>query len=97
MPNTHAPIQTHLSKMMNALAEGIDTMINGKGCPQKKKKYGFALLIFEFDDKGRMPDDDEPRVNYISNAPRRHMLTALKEFIARSEGRHIQPEKDTIQ
>jgi hypothetical protein len=40
---------------------------------------GFALLVFDFADPGK--------VNYISNAHRPDMLAAMKEFIARAEGR----------
>jgi hypothetical protein len=43
------------------------------------KPYGFSLLVFDMNDSGRM--------NYISNANREDMLTAMKEFIAVHEGR----------
>ncbi len=52
------------------------------------KGYGVTLLVFELDKPGR--------VNYISNADRTTMITALKEFIARNEGR-VQDPPDTIQ
>jgi hypothetical protein len=40
---------------------------------------GITLMIFDLGDKGRM--------NYVSNADRADMLIAMKEFIARHEGR----------
>jgi hypothetical protein len=40
---------------------------------------GVALLVFEFGHTGR--------VNFISNADRSDMIAAMKEFIARNEGR----------
>jgi hypothetical protein len=40
-------------------------------------KYGFALLVFDFNSPGRM--------NYISNAQRGDMLFALKELITKFE------------
>lgn len=40
---------------------------------------GIALMIFDFGDKGQL--------NYISNAERADVIAALKEFIARQEGR----------
>lgn len=49
------------------------------------KGFGFTLLVFDWGDKGRM--------NYISNARREDMLTAMREFIAKHEGRaHDAPE-----
>lgn len=44
---------------------------------------GVTLMVFDFGGKGRM--------NYISNANRVDMLTALKEFIAVHEGRRMDP------
>lgn len=47
---------------------------------------GIALMVFDFGEKGRM--------NYISNASREDMLIALKEFIAKHEGRLMdEPER----
>lgn len=42
-------------------------------------EYGITLMVFDMNMPGRM--------NYISNADRSTMLVALKEFIARNEGR----------
>jgi len=42
------------------------------------EKYGFALFMFDF---------KPGRISYISNADRQDMLAAIKEFIAKSEGR----------
>lgn len=49
---------------------------------------GFALLIFD--------KTDPARANYISNAQREDMLVAMKEFIARNEGR-VPPETGAVQ
>lgn len=46
---------------------------------------GFCLFMFDFGDKGRM--------NYVSNAKREDMITAMKEFIANAEGRMHEPPK----
>lgn len=51
----------------------------GKTLDEVLEGCGFALLVFEF--------DKPAAVNYISNAERPDMLLAMKEFIARSEGR----------
>ncbi|WP_322046094.1 hypothetical protein [Paraburkholderia sp. J67] len=47
---------------------------------------GFALLVFDFG-----PDR---MMNYISNAKRADMLTAMREFIASHEGRVHEAPKD---
>ena len=60
---------------MNRLAGALDGMFEG---------YGFCLLVFPLADT---EGDMNGRMNYISNAERRDMLIAMKEFIARNEGR----------
>lgn len=76
-----APIQQRYREMMNSLAEGIDDVLNGD---TKPKKIGFALFMFEF---GHI---EANRVNYISNGPREDMLVAVREWLARAEGRVIE-------
>lgn len=83
MPDTHGPIQDELKEFMNNLGRGIDNLLNGKECKPKKRKWGFALLIFPF---GETPNG---RMNYLSNSEREDMLVAMKEFIARNEGRYF--------
>ena len=72
-----APIDPELHKLMNALAHGIDELLNGK--PPTTKTNGFILMIFPF-------EDHEGRCNYISNAHREDVVTMLKEQVARFEG-----------
>lgn len=74
---------------MRDIATALDTILNGENCESDKKKWGFALLVFPF---GQEP---EGRMNWISNGQREDMLVALKEFIARHEGRVI--ESDEVQ
>ena len=77
-----APIEDAHRGTMNALAAGIDGILNGnkKGAA---RDVGFVLLVFPFGEK-------EGRCNYISNgADRRDIVVMLKEQIARFEG---QPE-----
>jgi hypothetical protein len=73
------PIADAYREQMRALAAVIDVMFNGEG--EGPKQVGFAVLLFPFG------DDPKGRVNYISNANRADMLCAMKEFIARAEGR----------
>lgn len=65
-------IQPDLEESMNIIARALNEIF---------KPYGFALLVFQV---GDTPDG---RMNYISNAKREDMIVALKEFIAKAEGR----------
>lgn len=76
------PIEAKHHANMNALAQGIDEILNGKRRPGKKPKLGFILLVAEF---GKI---DNGRVNYISNGERADMLAMLREYLARAEGRY---------
>lgn len=77
-----APIEPKFIEMMNALARGIDEILNGHARGADRKN-GFVLLVFPF-------EGHEGRCNYISNgADRRDIVTLFKEQIKRFEG---QPE-----
>lgn len=78
-----APIQPEFRQNMNELAKMLDDFFNGDG----PKRVGFALLIYNFgeDIKGI------GRINYIGNGQRPDVLVALKELIARWEGRYSEP------
>lgn len=82
-----APVEQKYRSIMNATAEGLDKIFNGDAVP---KTVGFVLLTFEF---GRT---EGGRVNYISNAHRAEMIAAMKEWLARAEGRYAEPS-DRIQ
>jgi hypothetical protein len=84
-------IEAQHHAMMNALAAGIDDILNGADTPRKDRKLGFILLVAEF---GKM---DGGRVNYISNGSREDMLTMLREYLARVEGRHAEPASGVAQ
>ena len=79
---TAGPIQPEYQEQMAALCSVIDEFLNGKARP---KKTGFALLMFEFGD-----GPNSERMSYMSNARREEMICALKELVARFEGRHIE-------
>ena len=74
------PIDPRLHDLMEALANGIDALLNQNR--DKPKKNGFCLMVFPF-------DDFDGRANYISNARREDIIVLLKEQLARFEG---QPE-----
>lgn len=77
--STHGEIEQELRKAMTGVGELLDRVFNDDA---PEKKIGFALLVFEFGCEGRM--------NYLSNAKREDMIAAMKEWIARAEGRHIE-------
>lgn len=70
------PIEPSLHAVMNALARGLDEILNGHG---GKKQNGFVLMVFPF-------ADHNGRCNYISNARREDIVLLLKEQLARFEG-----------
>ena len=70
---------------LRKVAEGLDKILNGEKRGHDRTT-GFVLLAFPFGvEEGR-------RVNYVSNASREDMLAALKEIVARFEGRLIETE-----
>lgn len=83
------PIQEKYRKDMNKLARFIDEAFNGRRKPNRKPKVGFILLAAEF---GKI---DGGRVNYISNGERADMLAMLREYLARAEGRYVDPPTET--
>ena len=70
---------------MNDIAAGLDTIFNGVRLPglgSPPPRIGFVLLTFEFN------KTEDGRVNYISNGERSDMIAAMKEWLARAEGRY---------
>lgn len=70
------------AEFMQALASVIDENLKDRF----GHNIGFALFTFEFD------NFDGGRVNYVSNADRKTMLAAIKEWAAREEGRYVEPD-----
>jgi hypothetical protein len=68
--------------MHEAIAKSLDGILN----PVGPKKIGFVLLTFYF---GKM---EGGRVNYVSNATREDTIIAMKELLARWEGRYVDEE-----
>lgn len=68
-----------VKESLNKIAMGIDSQI--------PKNFGFALLCFEFgEDNGR-------QLLYVSNADRKDIVKAMKEFIEKTEdnfGKHVE-------
>jgi hypothetical protein len=78
------PITPEFRDTMNALAAGIDDILNGPRprTGPRVKRAAFVLLTAEF---GKY---EGGQVNYISNGARDDMVAMLKELLARFEGRH---------
>ena len=79
-----APIDDQYRATMNRVAQVLDANFNPTLGP---KKIGFVLLIAEF---GKI---EGGRVNYLSNGERADMIAMMKEYIARAEGRYVEPGK----
>ena len=71
------PIEPKVRSVMNEIGQILGRVIKESG------GYGFALLVFRLGDA-----EEGDRMNYISNIRREDMLAAMKEFIARAEGRY---------
>jgi hypothetical protein len=84
----HDPIPESQRRMMNTMAQALDEAFNGDVRP---KKVGFALLIYNLGEQL----EGTGRINYIGNGRRDEVLTALKELVARWEGRYS--KTDTTQ
>jgi hypothetical protein len=74
----HGPIESKFRDDMNEVAKLLNMALHGAG---------FCLLVFD-------RNTAEGRMNYISNANRDDMLTALKEFVANAEGRMMKEVRD---
>lgn len=85
------PIQAQYHARMNRLAKQIDEGLNGRRKPGKKPVLAFILLTAEF---GKI---EGGRVNYISNGQRSDMIAMLREYLARLEGRYVEPSSEKPQ
>jgi hypothetical protein len=85
--STHGPITDEYREKMNAIARTLDDIFNG---PVRPKKTGFVLLVFPFGEN----EPHRDRINYLSNGKREDVIVAMKELIARFEGRHIEEQGD---
>jgi hypothetical protein len=82
------PVQEEYEKKMLVMAQAINEFLN----PDGVKTIGFAILMFKLGDAA-----DGDRMNYMCNAEREDMLAAMKEFIARNEGRHVEGNPAVMQ
>lgn len=71
----------NLTKMiMQDAARMVDALINPSA---GKRQNGFVLLVFPFDKPAGA------RTNYVGNTDRKEIVAALKEIVARFEGRVV--------
>jgi hypothetical protein len=88
MPEQEEPIQEEYEKQMYAVGRAIDEFLNPDG---NNKTLGFAILMFKL---GEPADGD--RMNYLCNSRREDMIAAMKEFIARNEGRYEEKKNPAV-
>lgn len=74
--------QRQTEELMTAIGEGINDVIE-----EQFGKMGFALIVFEFNSPGIS--------NYVSNAKRGDMITALRETADRLEKNQDIPKAHT--
>lgn len=85
-------IQQAYRRRMNDLAQMLDEQFNGSTGPQRGERIVFTLFLAE---AGKM---EGGRVNYISNGNRDEMISMVKEWLNRAEGRGVHtPGVDTKQ
>lgn len=73
-----APIEPRYFEQMQALAGGLDEILN-EGAKKGERHTGFVLLVFPF-------NNHDGRCNYISNSDRVDIKVLLREQLARFEG-----------
>jgi hypothetical protein len=85
------PIDPQLSRTMNELASFL---------AEELKPNGFSLLVFPFaKDTVTSVDNksvDRGRINYVSNADRKDMLRAMRQFIDKNEAEHGGDRLDAV-
>lgn len=81
MDTTHGPIGEDQHALMNAVAQALDDLFNGRPLAgqARERRVAFVVLTAKFDEYA------DGRVNYISNAHREDMLTMMKELIGRMQ------------
>lgn len=75
------PVQADYVEKMKAILAVMDDFLNAPGEP---KKIGIALLMFPL---GEAPNG---RMNYMSTSRREDMICAMKELLAKWEGRAVE-------
>jgi hypothetical protein len=69
--------------LMRGVAKGLDDVFNPGWNRGRKRTVGFALLTYNFGEHL----EGTGLINYIGNGSRDDVLIALKELVARWEGR----------
>lgn len=67
-------------KMLQGLAAGIDSVLNGKAAGEARKN-AFVLLVTDFRETGSVGSN----INYVSNADRASVITMLRDIIDRHD------------
>ena len=83
-PEKAEPVEEQYIEKMRAIISVVDEFVNEKGKP---KTTGIALLMFPL-------GTHDGRMNYLSNAVRKDMICAMKELLARLEGRVVDSDEE---
>ncbi|KQZ31700.1 hypothetical protein [Caulobacter sp. Root1472] len=75
------PIDPAFLASMNRVAAALDDVFNGSPTPGRQKTVGFALFTYV------LGQTEGGRVNFIANSNREDTIAAVKEWLARAEGR----------
>lgn len=84
-----APIETRFKKVMQAIAQSLDQVLNNDMQLGGKRTTGFVLMVFPF-------DDFDGRCNYISSADRKDMIKVLREQLRRFEEQDAENTEATV-
>jgi hypothetical protein len=76
------PIEPNIRELMNDIGRILGNAIR-ENTKKTGEDYRFALLMFAANRTG--PAGEVGSINYISNAERRSMIEAMKEFIRNAE------------
>ena len=74
-------------ELMRLAAEALDMIFNPGVKKNSKKKYGWALIVYKFNDPGG-------KSNYISNAERESMIKSLRAQADVLESRQTDQDKE---
>jgi hypothetical protein len=88
MPEQEQPLEPILQEIMNDIGHIIADVLK-KTTAGSEHKYGFCLMMFG------LTGGESMRMNYIANVVREDMIAAMKEFIARQEGRYFD-QRETV-
>lgn len=77
------------ARFLQTVANGLDKIFNGEAKGDDRPN-GFVLLVFPFDKK--LDGSDGQTVNYVSNAERGSVMSALTQIVERNKKQEGTPD-----